>query len=35
METGEEFEEAIDVFPCKYHYVEKEEPEPEPNGETE
>lgn len=27
-ETGIEFEEAVDVFPCRYHYVEKEEPEP-------
>ena len=29
LETGIEYEEAIDTYPCKYTYVEKVEPEEE------
>ena len=33
VETGYEFIDAVDLKPCKFTYIEKEEPKPEPNGE--
>ena len=33
VETGYEFIDAVDTVPCRYTYIEKEEPRPEPNGE--
>ncbi|MBR5286219.1 MAG: hypothetical protein IKU30_04910 [Clostridia bacterium] len=33
VETGHEYEEAVDTYPCKYTYIEKEDPDPEPEPE--
>lgn len=32
LETGIEYEEAIDTYPCKYTYAEKVEPDEEDDG---